>query len=187
MKVQKYYPAPRWINVLRNIEKYKFHSSIFIEYPLDYPGQMSLEYFIKWCNHTSKNNSIIFVKIPENIQDIEVLLNSIFATLTYIQPSQNYCIARKMQARYIQTGFPITIKAKCHNSDCTEFTTISTKYLQFINRQKLNKYTSQLFCPMCKRKKSMSCHETDSLADYLSAMMIKNVSNTHTDNSMMID
>jgi hypothetical protein len=153
MQVIKNYPAPRWVNVLFNIEKYKFHSSIYIDYPLDYKGQMTSNYFIKWCNSTSKNNPTIFIKMSSNLQDIYTIMASIFNTISHISLSKNHCVSRKMQIRYAQTGFPITIKTKCYQHSCNNFVPITTNYPKFIHKQTHTNYNQrQIFCLDCKKK-----------------------------------
>ena len=186
MEIKKYNPAPRWINVLFNIEKYKFHSTIYIEYPLDYQGQMTSKYFIKWCNNTSKNNPIIFLKMPSNLQDMHTILTSIYNTISHINSSQNDCIARKMQMRYVQTGFPITIKTKCYNHNCSTFIPITTKYIGLIHKQiQTNCNQRQIFCSECKKKQSHNRQndpQTCNLIDSFSNMMLD-----YGESSMTID
>ena len=158
-------PAPRWTNVVRYIERNKLHSSLFIDYPLDYHDQMSSIKFTHWCNRMAKDNPTIFVKLPSDASYANILLQSIYKTLGSVHQYNCETIRRKMQARYLKTGFPLTIMTKCMCPECTNYITITSKYPIFLCRNfskpqhiKYKCFPRQLFCQKCKIAEKTSHH-----------------------------
>ncbi len=103
-------------------------------------------YFIVQYNRHAKNDPIIFIECEPNIQFFTSLLN----ILCFINAPESMHVANKMNIRYQQTGFPLTIKAKCigqyhinAGQICSKYCTVSKKYL-------LNK--KYQYCESCKRE-----------------------------------
>ena len=177
---------PPWINV--NSYNGKNRASIKLDYPLDYPGQTTSYQFSNWCNQMAKDNPTIFVNIPMNASHANMILDSIYKTTILLHRSNCETIIRKMQARFVLSGFPLTIKTKCLSINCTSYISVTSKYTHYLCRHfvkpkhiELACYPRQLFCTECKNNEkrhllmlasTQHLSSTDDLADFFSTISI---------------
>jgi len=174
-----------WINVTSYRPKNRHQTSIKLDYPLDYPGQASSKQFSNWCNQMAKDNPTIFVNMPTNANDANMILDSIYKTTPQLHRSNYETIIRKMQVRFILSGFPLTIKTKCLSVDCSSYIVVTSKYTHHLCRHFVKPkriihacYPRQLFCTECKNKEKWLLRQqtssTDELANIFSTIQISN-------------
>jgi len=195
-----------WINVISSNRKNRHQTSIKLDYPLDYPGQTTSKQFSNWCNQMAKDNPTIFVNIPANAYHANMILDSIYKTTPLLHRSNCETIIRKMQARFILSGFPLTIKTKCLAGDCNRYVSVTSKYTQFLCQYFVKPKhivhaccPRQLFCIECKNKEKLRLEyatqydqqhmglggqSTDDLADFFSAIQISNNYSAQADTMM---
>ena len=145
-----------------------YKTKLIIQSPLvsirQHVHEIEIDDFIEWCNIFSKNNPKIYILLPIQYHItifIEKILQSIYNTISLIFNSDNKTIIRKMQIRYTQTGFPITICTNCintlQNNITNHFVNITKKYPIFLcqyfgiihNYSKIIKHPHQLYCKHC--------------------------------------
>lgn len=114
----------------------KTYKYIFIYTPLNINLQKEL---VKFCNNNYKNNPIIFIKCNVDYN----LYMSIYHTLSYLNIPNEHTFQRKTQNRFIQTGFPYTLKTKCSNQTCNNHVVITQKYIS---------HQHQHLCLKCKKE-----------------------------------
>ena len=178
-----------WICITVNRRKNRHQTSIKLDYPLDYPGQTTSYQFSNWCNQMAKDNPTIFITMPANASHANMILDSIYKTIPQLQRSNCETIIRKMQARFVLSGFPLTIKTKCLSINCSSYVSVTSKYTHYLCRHFVKPkrivhtcYPRQLFCAECKNKEkhhllmlaSTQLSSTDDLADFFSAIQISN-------------
>lgn len=142
---------------------------------------------IKWCNHINSSNPIIFISTQNRLTCYHII-SSILKILPSISSSSNRAISRKMQKRYIQTGFPITLKIYCIS--CTNYVVITSRYIHslyiYLSNQTIHKI---LYCDCCKNrfyKKSINTIDIDTTDEYSDiCKQIENISIMSTNTSNM--